>query len=712
MKKLKYIILFLLLSGNIFAAAPEIFFTNLEDGPTTGWEESATKGAAITVYGYNFGAAAHTSYVTVANVTASTSVVVYADESGVAEWGATTNPDMPVFNGKDTLQRITFYLNSSMGVTGTFPNSTITVTNSDGTSKSVYFHARALGDNHIRFYALAANDGNDSNDGLYATQGEGTNGPRLTMGQMKQDLQTGDIAYIRGGEWTAYDTYNVTNDSWLTLYWTGFHHANGTQGNSIGVIGYPGDDVYINPGGVGGVVLTRKGTGSQWHHWTISNMSTKGHWTMGCLYHYNCDDSYNRFVGLNVDGVYDSNTTMSFNCGRSNDHTYLLGNNMHDSGCGIDQRGCDNPKTNSYLFSISGAGNLRLSDQPGTTGHTNFYVMYNELQYGWGHLFYVFGHAHGDIADEIHIAYNYGHDTINGTDFILGGGDNNRDTYNEGAYGFVEHLYVYGNVLEGNMLMGGTQPTNTAGNGGEYFVYNNTVYNPSGRCFSVSEGVAGFETTAHFINNVCYESINGAEECTSSDYANCDGTNNLFYGYADTLMNHTLEDLTSDPLFTNVSIHDYRLQSESPAKDSGSSTVSGVLSTDINRVTMPQNDVFDRGAFEWTDGSGEPEGDTSDPFASIIISNLIDNSETYTDRVIITGACTDNVGADVIRIKEDSAPANESDGSAFTSPYTLTLTSSGAKSVRIRCWDAANNSNTASQNFYFRPVSIAGGGMN
>jgi hypothetical protein len=94
------------------------------------------------------------------------------------------------------------------------------------------------------------------------------------------------------------------------------------------------------------------------------------------------------------------------------------------------------------------------------------------------------------------------------------------------------------------------------------------------------------------------------------------------------------------------------------------------------------------------------------------IAGLTGGNELYTDRIVVSGVCTDNVGADVIRIKEDSAPANEADGAAFTSPYTMTLTSSGAKSVHLRCWDAANNSNTAVQNIYFRPVSIAGGGMN
>lgn len=61
----KYLAILLLLAGTAFAANPVLFFSDLDWGPNSGWEGSATKGAAITVWGKNFGATRGASYVTV-----------------------------------------------------------------------------------------------------------------------------------------------------------------------------------------------------------------------------------------------------------------------------------------------------------------------------------------------------------------------------------------------------------------------------------------------------------------------------------------------------------------------------------------------------------------------------------------------------------------------------------------------------------------------
>ena len=41
----------------IFAGKPVLFFSDLISGPKTGWEGSATKGAAVTVWGKDLGPA-------------------------------------------------------------------------------------------------------------------------------------------------------------------------------------------------------------------------------------------------------------------------------------------------------------------------------------------------------------------------------------------------------------------------------------------------------------------------------------------------------------------------------------------------------------------------------------------------------------------------------------------------------------------------------
>jgi hypothetical protein len=48
-----------------FSAAPVLFFSDLTWGPKTGWEGSQTKGAAVTIWGKNFGSTRGSNYVTV-----------------------------------------------------------------------------------------------------------------------------------------------------------------------------------------------------------------------------------------------------------------------------------------------------------------------------------------------------------------------------------------------------------------------------------------------------------------------------------------------------------------------------------------------------------------------------------------------------------------------------------------------------------------------
>jgi hypothetical protein len=75
-------------------SGPVIFFSDLDWGPKTGWENSATKGAAVTIWGRNFGSTRGSSFVTVNG----------AQATEYPEWG--------VVGPARGLERITFFLNS------------------------------------------------------------------------------------------------------------------------------------------------------------------------------------------------------------------------------------------------------------------------------------------------------------------------------------------------------------------------------------------------------------------------------------------------------------------------------------------------------------------------------------------------------------------------------------------------------------------------
>ncbi len=104
-------------------SSPTIFFSDLTDAPISGWNQTTTQGAVVTIWGKNLGTNRGNSTVSVGGITLS-------DDDNFAEWGETTNPTTA-----RGLQRIAFWLNSSM-VPG---ESTIRVTTSDGVSNNIPF---------------------------------------------------------------------------------------------------------------------------------------------------------------------------------------------------------------------------------------------------------------------------------------------------------------------------------------------------------------------------------------------------------------------------------------------------------------------------------------------------------------------------------------------------------------------------------------------
>src|SRR5579872_6317011 len=120
MKRLPTCLLFIGLYGVPVAlaqsTAPQLLYLSAPAGPNQGWEGSATRGAAITVWARNVSSTRGTSYISVAGV-------ALTSDSDYAEWGATTNPTTA-----KGFQRITFWLNSNMALGSAGNTDGITVT--------------------------------------------------------------------------------------------------------------------------------------------------------------------------------------------------------------------------------------------------------------------------------------------------------------------------------------------------------------------------------------------------------------------------------------------------------------------------------------------------------------------------------------------------------------------------------------------------------
>ena len=168
---------------------PALYYASAKAGPNQGWANSSTKGAAITIWGRDFGTTRGTSYVTVAGVN-------LTNASDYGEWGATTNPTTA-----KGFQRITFWLNSSMALGAT----TISVTVGGVTGNTLPFTIDNTASSRIRFVDPVK--GSESYDGRYPDHSlGGRHGPWLYPFSCTTKRSgwpgPGAFMYMRGGTYT------------------------------------------------------------------------------------------------------------------------------------------------------------------------------------------------------------------------------------------------------------------------------------------------------------------------------------------------------------------------------------------------------------------------------------------------------------------------------------------------------------------------------
>jgi len=577
-----------------FAEAPSLFFSDMTDGPVTGWEGSAAKGAAVSVWGLNVGSTRGTSTVKVCGVTLN-------NDSDYAEWGATTTPTTA-----RGLQRITFYLNSSMLI----GDGTISVTTPSGTSTTIPFHCRAQGSNKIYFVART---GSDSNNGL------STSTPWLTASKVRGTLTAGDVAYFRTGVWNE-DDGNNTVIYWNDINGSSRNHNNGTVNKSITLASYPGEVAQLGDSSRGFVIR------HSWHdvlnYWTLSKFTMRSNQELTYWMGGNqpmSDDNF-RVIGNDLSTTYGVGlgSILTFSGGANGEtNLYVLGNWIHDAGS--DTRG-QIPVHRAYGIYLQGEG-----------FHDNVEIAWNEIAYqARGRGIQLYGHTTTDSADNIKIHDNFiHHNSMTGA--ILSGGDGGTGTDGTSGrnYVFTKNVYFYNNIVSSNgdntaaegagsiynaVLIGGV---GWGGNAGNFYLYNNTFYNnKEGELDIYTMGTP--PTAVVLKNNIVYGTRYVLRDVCSSAICGA-STNNLYYGASGngpSWDNNRLDN--TNPLFTSsapLSYVDFQLQPTSPAKDSGISTLS-LVTKDFKGTARPKNFIFDIGAFELSSAVV----DTTIPSAPVIKS--------------------------------------------------------------------------------------------
>jgi hypothetical protein len=225
------ILISILIPPSVFAqSSPVLFFSDLDWGPKTGWEGSSTRGAAVSIWGLNFGSSRGSSFVTINGAP-------LTSDSDYAEWG-TSGLENGVARG---IQRITFWLNSNCQDGA----GTISVTVNGETSNALPFTVVA---GAIYFISPT---GSNSNNGRYSTSQGGSNGPWKDIYMFNPGTESpstnpsGDgqyIIYVRGG---TYSTHDV-DDAFVAL-----RGPYGGPNKRKALIAYPAEKPILNIGGRG-----------------------------------------------------------------------------------------------------------------------------------------------------------------------------------------------------------------------------------------------------------------------------------------------------------------------------------------------------------------------------------------------------------------------------------------------------------------------------
>jgi len=550
--KIIYIsIIFLGLVHTSYAAIPAIFFSDLTNGSVCGWEGSQTKGAAITIWGVNLGPSRGSSYITVGGRNLTT-------DSDYAEWGAMTNP--ATARG---LQRITFWLNSSMSLGST----NISVTTSDGTSQPIPFYTKSTGN----IYFVSPN-GNDSHNGKSVANA--WRNPSKARGT----LQAGDVAYFKSGIYKNIDNWGSVIDFWVD------NHNNGSVNNGISLVSFPGEVAQLGDNSTQYVLDHHGSGGDVLSYWTFSKFIMRSNMNVT---NWGMDgpgsDDHNRFVGNDISTTAGGKTILEFS-GQQGGQTYLyiLGNMIGDAG--VDTRG-QLASTKGYSIYMAGYG-----------AHDYIFIAWNELAYNtMGRGIQVYAHTVHDSIDHLYIYGNSIHDNaFNGA--VLGGGDGGGGSYN---YQYVKRLYFYNNIVFNNGMdntnskwagihLGGVGWGNTSG---DYYIYNNTFHNNTAGAYYFS----GSANSVTMKNNIIY---NGTKFFENAGFDN--GTipvveKNLYYGGANDIPSWEHNYISTNPMFVNAPSNNFSLQDESPIKDIGV-TIS-LFDKDFNGV-MRTNNAYSIGACE------------------------------------------------------------------------------------------------------------------
>jgi hypothetical protein len=545
---------------------PVLFFSDLTWGPTTGWNNGSTQGAAVTVWGKNFGTTRGSNYVTING----------AQATSYAEWDA--------IGPARGLERITFWIPTS-AATGA---GTISVTVNGVTSNTLPFTV-ASG----TIYYVDVTNGNNSNNGLTTStafkdlwKGFNPCGPTDPMhptGSCNPSQDGQYIVYVRAGTYTAQD--NAAGDGALVS----LRGPYGGPTKQKALIAYPGETVNLNitSASHGAVYVANYDPYGFVDYVTYAKFSISGG-----DYPWACFGSYSRFIGNSMQNltVYDQTGIIQVSDSK---HTSIFGNYFNNDGN-------DSMKHNVYIKTEYTG--LNCSTHDCSTQYTD--VGWNEFANApasdlHGGVIFISKSSESQIAtaptDYVYIHGNYFHDGQ--MDFI----------YIGDGVAIGSHLYFYHNIFKGNNSTNGGITMNGGATGENW--YNNTFYQMGPTNIAMVEEQSG-GTGAVWRNNIWNMGI-GQDAYRNESPGTANFDYDLFYSGTGVPSGSGItvtHPVTVNPQFVTPG-SDYHLQATSLARGAAANLYSTMNSlpfgtNDYDGLALPSSGAWDIGALQYQSGGG------------------------------------------------------------------------------------------------------------